>query len=360
VPRIERQRPRRLFRGAEFGRLMTMICMLVVLGMMIKTASNPGTWQWLVSKPGQANQVVGQEGGSDKSRPDQMPVTPTPSIPVDGRAENRPAKTTEGEPQPKKIPIATGPTDEDEAELSGAAEDFDFVADGSVQIQPEEMSAYRRLVRWVIDQPYQRLSARAAERNPTYGQFVTSPQEFRQPGEIFAFDVHVREVIKFDVKLAFRDEDDDAPRPPATLYEVWGTTDESRGRFLHFVVYDPPAGLPIGPNVREDVRFVGYFFRNQGYIPAKAPPDSRVQLAPSFIGRVAWEAPRPGVVVEESELPWLILFGGGAAAILVSWLGFIFLGKRRRSVAELATDLPPPPGTSVEEWLDEVGGPNNA
>ncbi|HEV3417086.1 MAG TPA: hypothetical protein VG056_09745, partial [Pirellulales bacterium] len=199
------------------------------------------------------------------------------------------------------------------------------------------------------------LAARAAEANPPYGQFVTSPQEFRQPGKLFAFDVHLRQVNKFDVKLTFRDEDDGAPRPPATLYEMWGTTGESRGRFLHFVVFDPPEGLPTGTNVREDVRFVGYFFRNQGYIPANAPLNARVQLAPSFIGRITWEAAKPGVVVEESELPWLILLGGGAAAILITWLGFIFLGKRRRSVAELATDLPPPPGASVEEWLNQVG-----
>ncbi|HEV3416091.1 MAG TPA: hypothetical protein VG056_04740, partial [Pirellulales bacterium] len=118
MPRIERPRPRRLFRGAEFGRLMTMICMLVVLGMMIKTASNPGTWQWLVSKPGQANQIIGQRDEGEKSRPNQISAKPVPSAPIDVRTENRPAVTTETKPHPTTIPAATGPTDEDEAEIS--------------------------------------------------------------------------------------------------------------------------------------------------------------------------------------------------------------------------------------------------
>src|SRR5262249_44524377 len=63
MPRLQPKRPQRFFRGAEFGRLMTMIVMFVVLLMMIRTASNPGVWQWLVSKPAQQEKVVGEEHG---------------------------------------------------------------------------------------------------------------------------------------------------------------------------------------------------------------------------------------------------------------------------------------------------------
>jgi hypothetical protein len=344
MPRIQPERPKRLFRGAEFTRLMTMVLMLVVLGMMIKSAGNPDTWKWLVGKPGHPDQVIAEGSNRDQPQQEQVPLKTTPPSAAAGIAAVQP-------PAPK-IPPATGPTDEAEMEAAAAEEDFDFIVDNSIDVHAEEMPAYERLARWVINQPYQRLASRALPKNPGYGTFVTDPQDFRQPGKIFNFEVHLRMVIKFDVKLKFHDEDD--PHEPVTLYEMWGTTDESRGRLLHFLVYDPPAGLPLGKDVREDVRFVGYFFRVQGYEPAKAGLNSRIQLAPSFIGRIAWKARDPGMVLTSSELPWLFLIGGGAVALLIVWVGYLFLGRRSRNVAYLATDLPPPPSLAVENWLDQV------
>ena len=146
----------------------------------------------------------------------------------------------------------------------------------------------------------------------------------------------------------------DEQHEPVTLYEMWGTTDESRGRFFHLIVYDPPAGLPLGQDVREDVRFVGYFFRLQAYEPASAKPGAQPLLAPSFIGRIAWQRAAPGGVVSTTELPWMILLGGGVAIAVAVCLGIVLLSRKKRNVAYLATDLPPPPTMSVEEWLDRV------
>jgi hypothetical protein len=344
MPRLQPERPKRLFRGAEFTRLMTMMLMLVVLGMMIKAAGNSETWKWLVSKPGHSDQVVAE--GSDRDRPQTEKVSGNapPAIGL--------AAIGAGQMPSSKVPQATGPTDEDDMEAAAAEEDFDFIVDNSIEVHPEEMPAYERLTRWVINQPYLRLAARATPKNPSYGVFITAPQDFRQPGKLFNFEVHLRMVIKFDVKLRFHDDDD--PHDPVTLYEMWGTTDESRGRLLHFLVYDPPAGLPVGKDVREDVRFVGYFFRVQGYEPAKAGLNARVQLAPSFIGRIAWKAREPGVVLTSSELPWLFLIIGGLMAILIAWVSYLVVGRRSRNVAYLATNLPPPPSLTVENWLDQV------
>ena len=157
--------------------------------------------------------------------------------------------------------------------------------------------------------------------------------------------------MKFDTKL---DIDDDDPHEPVTLYEMWGTTDETSSRLSYFLVYDPPPGLPLGKDVREDVRFAGYFFRLQGYEPARAKLNDRMQLAPTFIGRIAWNAHGPGEVVTSAELPWLILIGGGGLVILAIWFAYLYLSRRSRNVAYLATDLPPPPEMTVENWLDRV------
>jgi hypothetical protein len=351
MARFEREPPKRLFQGAEFGRLLAMIGMFVVLVMMIRVAGNPGVWQWLVSKPAEQNVVVKEDDRVQQPAPDKVSretVAPSAgSSPDAGPAAGKNVETPH-----KKTPAATGPTDENDFEAFASARDYDAVTDGKEFIQAEDMPAYQRLVRWVINQPYQRLLDREAQKNPTYGQFIAAPQDFRQPGKIFDFVVHLRQVNKFDDKLTFDDEVD--PHPPATLYEMWGTTDESRGRFLHFVVYDPPAGLPMGRNVQEDVRFVGYFFRIQAYEPGRAQLNSRLLLAPSFVGRIDWRPSGPARLVESSEMPWMILLGGGIAAVMAIWLGFVFLGKGKRNVAQLATDLPPPPTITVEEWLDQV------
>ena len=342
MPRLQPQRPQRFFRGAEFGRLMTMIGMCVVLVVMIKRASEPGMWQWLVSKPPEQEKVVREDTVRSKS------------------AKVEPEKKQEAKPQAdtsakaaKKIPAATGPTDEDADEASGAIEDYDYVSDGTTHINQEDIQAYERLVRWVINQPYARLLARVNQKNPTYSQLRAAPRDFREPGKIFEINLHLRQVVKFDAKMTF-DTNPDVQQEPVTLYEMWGTTDESRGRFFHLIVFDPPAGLPLGQDVREDVRFVGYFFRLQAYEPGNAKLNAPPLIAPSFIGRIAWQPAAPGGVVSSTELPWMILLGGGVAIVVAVCLGVVLLNRKKRNVAYLATDLPPPPPMSVEEWLDRV------
>ncbi|HEY2147211.1 MAG TPA: hypothetical protein VGH32_04695 [Pirellulales bacterium] len=372
MPRIQSERPKRLFRGAEFTRLMTMVVMLFVIGIMIVRARDPDTWKWLVSKPGHADQVVGQ--GSDADRPPQEKVPPLvpPAAPSTTPTDKAVAAARESTatnstmPQPAapaekpaaaalpalKIPPATGPTDEGDFEAGAAIEDFDYVTDSSLALHQEDYPAYKRITRWVVNQPYERLAARAAGKNPAWGAFVTNPQDFREPGKVFSFVVHLRMSLKFDTKLDIDDDDD--PHEPVTLYELWGNTDESPSRLSYFLVYDPPAGLPLGKDLREDVRFVGYFFRVQGYEPAKAKLDSKMQLAPTFIGRIAWKARWPGNIVESSELPWLFILVGGAVVLLAAWMGYLLLGRRSRNVAYLAANLPPPPELQIENWLDRV------
>ncbi len=341
MPRLQPQRPQRLFRGSEFGRLMAMIGMCVVLVVMIKKASEPGMWQWLTSKPGQPNEVVQKESKNDKAAKVEPETKQQAKPQADASATGA-----------KKIPAATGPTDEDADEAEAAIEEYDYVSDGTLFIPQENNPAYERLVRWVINQPYGRLLARVTQKNPTYNQFRAAPRDFREPGRIFEINLHLRQVVKFDVKMTFDNPDEE--HAPVTLYEMWGTTDESRGRFFHFIVYDPPAGLPLGQDVREDVRFVGYFFRLQAYEPGNAKLNAAPLLAPSFIGRIAWQPATPGGVVSSTELPWMILLGGGVAIAVAVCLAFVLLTRKKRNVAYLATDLPPPPAMSVEEWLDRV------
>ena len=56
------------------------------------------------------------------------------------------------------------------------------------------------------------------------------------------------------------------------LHELWGATEESRGRLYDAIVLDYPAEMPDRGFVHEKVRFVGYFLKLQGYEPATAKP----------------------------------------------------------------------------------------
>jgi len=353
-------------------RLMTMICMLFVIAMLISRARNPETWKAIFG--GTAHQErVGAEGSDQK--PDvavktaittsggavaESPTDTSKKPVVAGAKTNGPSTAGEqassppASPKPvlSKISPATGPTDEDEAEADASIEDFDYIFDKATSMHPEEHDAYERITRWVINQPFARLAARAMPKNPTWGAFVIDPQEFRQPGKLYNFVVHVHRALKFDTKLPIRNEDD--PHDPVQLYEIWGNTDESPSRLSYFLVYDPPARLPLGEDVHEDVRFAGYFFRVQAYEPAAAGLNAPPQLAPSFIGRIAWKPRAPGGIVSAAELPWFYVLVGGAMLILVLWLGYLILSRRSRNVAYVATDLPPPPELTIENWLDRV------
>jgi hypothetical protein len=357
-------------------RLMTMICMLFVIAMLISRARNPETWKGILGGTGHQERVgaetADQKRGSAASASHADAGNAAAELPADsgkkpaddstkpGAKQTEPAAASRAaasaaepaKPAAAKIPQATGPTDEDEAEADGAFEDFDFILDRATTLFPEERDAWARITRWVINQPFERLAARAAPKNPAWGEFITNPKEFRQPGRVFNFIVHVKMVLKCDEKLEIKNEDD--PHDPVTMYELWGTTDEMPSRFSHFIVYDPPAGFPLGKEVREDARFIGYFFRVQGYEPAGAGLKSPLQLAPSFIGRIAWKPRAPGGIVSAAELPWLYILVGGAALILALWLGYLLLNGRSRNVAYVATDLPPPPELTIENWLDRV------
>ncbi len=467
--RPERERPKKLFRGAEFGRLMTMVCMLFVLGMMIQTARNPGTWQWLVKRPGKTDRVVADldrhqqkviretpvasnhepraaaaaiartkhfadreiamispEGikadksvektpadvarpakadlaKSDESKTDSVkndstksdslggdstepssppnsgpsntdaisnglvsPYTGKPNGPssdagkagvikpstTNGADHAAPAPVAELSAEQRKLidaPAATGPTDEDEEEQQGAAQDFDFVVDNQLNDDRRDHPAYQRIFRWVIDQPFDRLEARAKDINPPLAQFVAAPSDFR--GKIFELEVHARRVLKLDQKFKFYDEEN--PQEPVTYYEMWGTTDESRTHLLNFIIYDPPEGMPLGPTINEDVRFVGYFFRVQGYLPAKAPPGARTELAPSFIGRIAWKKVAAAQAFHTDDMPFLWIIVGGVAVLGAGWLVLMyFLTRRGRAEGASTGSVGIPRSVTIDDWLE--------
>jgi hypothetical protein len=287
------------------------------------------------------------------------PSTASPAIPL--RFNLPPANAGEAapaEPQPapraagKSIPPASGPTDEDPDEAGAATEDFDYIDDDTSGIVKPEMPAYERIVRWVTNQSYERMAERSQFKKLNFSQVVAAASERR--GKLFQFDMHVRRVTAYDDKFHFYNDDED-PHEPVQLYEMWGDTGESRGRLIQLVVYDPPAGMPIGPSILEDVRFVGYFFKLQGYEPAKAAPGALPLKAPTFIGRVLWMERPPAVLIHQGDVGWIIALGGSVLAILLAFFAWLFFRKARPNVAQIAVDLTIPSVVSIDDWLEHPG-----
>ena len=156
------------------------------------------------SKPAEKGQASPAKPGESSSptkpsiNPPENPAAEPAAQPPDSNVpESNPpaAAAPAAEPAPK-IPPATGPTDEDSREAAAAGKDFGTVYDQTPGILPAEGNAYDRILRWVVHQPYERLASRVTQKDPPWGQFITTPDESRRPGRIYQMDIHLINVEK--------------------------------------------------------------------------------------------------------------------------------------------------------------------
>jgi hypothetical protein len=237
------------------------------------------------------------------------------------------------------------PTDLDPDEAETAREEFQAVSDGALTLGPEEMDAYYRLVTWVESQSFAELEHRAV-KGLWFSDLHDHPGRHR--GQIVALDLDVARAkdLGADNSLGVR------------LWEVYGSTSESRPWLYDLVVVDYPKGMPTGPTIRERAKFVGYFLKAQGYLPHDARPGQRPEKAPLLIGRLRWE---PLIVPQPDQtLEWVL------GACLLAGVGLFLIGRlvwRSRTarqtqlVAAADTILAVQPASQanpVDNWLQRV------
>ena len=203
------------------------------------------------------------------------------------------------------------------------------------------MEPYDRLVEWVKNQSFARLYARA-KKGLRYTDLHDDAEKHR--GELVALDV--------DLQLA---NDAGKNRFGVPLYEAWGVTDESAGRFytLDRASTFPPA-FRAGHFIREKARFVGYFLKLQGYEPAAPSPARRPEKAPLLIGRLEWE---PAAVVGrpiDSRQEWTVglsLLALLGVAFALRW-GYTKWFRPRPVARPLVSDAASGELISIEAWLE--------
>lgn len=298
----EEQRPPSMTRGSLLLRLLSGIGMLALIGLLIVKTGDPSMWRWFADENGRA-------------------------------AENEPAHT------PPPILDATGPTHEDAEQQTAVREEFQAITDGTTNLQKVEMIPYARLVLWTKNQPFERMW-RLARGDMLYTQLYDEPNKYR--GELIRMKVNVHRTL-------------DAGEIDGTrLHEVIGVTENSWGRPYFLIVVDYPKDMPVGDNLSESAKFVGYFLKLQGYEPVEAEPGDPVQKTPLLIGRIEWTP--PVTVKKDSSVEWF--FGLAALIIIVVFAGvmFIFTKLKPRRTVRLSNIATSPAGEviSIESWLDQA------
>ncbi len=295
-------------------RLFSMLLMLAVLYMLWDWARHPGTWTWFA---GDANSAE-----APTAKPQAAP-------------EAKPQAAPEAKPQA----ALEGPTDEDPEEREAIGEEFQAVTDKTLEIQPEEMLAYRRILQWVADQPISAMRKRA-RTDVTFNDFMLSPDKYR--GALVDVVLNARMVRPCDM-----------PFEGSELYEVWGFSNDSGSWLYAAVALNLPEGMPVGRGIMEQVRFVGYFFKLQGYYPADAKPNAPSLAAPMLIGRLVWIKPNePAKTTFDAS--WGLMILAGFIVLLLAQLAWLALRpKRRRSTIQPLTS-PKPGALTVDQWLSSA------
>jgi hypothetical protein len=202
------------------------------------------------------------------------------------------------------------------------------------------MVPYNRLVFWVKNQSFARL-ARRAQHGLWYSDLYDQPDKHR--GQLVALELDIR-----------RAKDVGENDYGVKLYEVWGATQESRGRLYDLIVLDYPKGMPLGYDIHENARFAGYFLKLQGYEAAAAKPGQRPEKAPLLIGRLEWTPPAPPPAEQSQQWPWGVAIAALAGLALVVW--FFHNMRRHRNVG-----LPRVAMSSsgevipIDRWLEQRG-----
>ena len=314
--RERRPLPPSTFGGWPWFRLASMVVTLAVVFMLMMRLRDPD--------------VAGAIGRLfvPEEQPAGVPAKP---------AKEPPGGQVQPVPEPKPAPeVPLGPTDEDEEEADAAREEFQAITDGTLGIRVEEMFAYQRVVQWVINQPVSLMQKRA-KTDVTFNDLMLSPEEHR--GALVELTLNARMIRKHV----------DRDRFGFPLYEVWGFAADSGAWLYDAIVVDLPESLKEASRVNVKIRVVAYFFKLQGYYPARAKPGARPEKAPLVIGRVVWAEPGPPETASGTwSWAWVVL--SVVALLIALWLGLTVLARRPRPRG-IATPTRGPGALSMEEWF---------
>jgi hypothetical protein len=251
--------------------------------------------------------------------------------------------------------IELPPLDEDEEEREALKEELSVVSDNQ-PIAKEDMAAYYRLFRWMQNQSYKQLAAKAI-KDPRFGEIFTRPEKFR--GKLVELDLRYRRVLLYD------DLEKDNPADLEKIWEIVGYNDSSGHNFYMCITDEVPPKMPVGPKATGEGRFVGFFLKLMKYEDGQG----KMRAVPVFIGKFRWEPSIPqGPDPEQQIREWTWVMLAGAAFGVMMVLRWVYrrlspgkptpvrpnlgveLARRRQARQNDLDDLEE--GPDLETWLE--------
>ena len=118
--------------------------------------------------------------------------------------------------------VVPGLADDDPLEMEKAQQEFEAIEDGE-SLREEDMFAYWRLMRWARSRSFAELDDRA-NRDVPWVKLCDIRSNFaearRHRGELIHLRLHIRRIVEWD-------QDKANSAGVKTVYEIWGTTNES-------------------------------------------------------------------------------------------------------------------------------------
>lgn len=246
--------------------------------------------------------------------------------------------------------VVPGPADDDALEMEEARKQFEALDDGEF-LQAQDMPAYWRLMRWARSLSFAEMEERAKLDVP-FVKLFDAKELKEHRGELIRLPmpkkgtVHIRRVVAWDQKGKKNSAGVE------TVYEVWGTTDESKSNPYCLACSELPPEIPPDAEAFSEGIFVGYFLKVVKYNSA----DQKQRGAPMLIGRIKGvKSGKTAAALREEGLLAMVAIG---AAILVAALLIVTFWRITRKKRGLGPALAVPslPNADVEAWLENSPG----
>lgn len=285
---------------------LTFLLAMVVIGFGL--ASDPQNWHWLTgpapneAKNGAKKRAAAKTPLVKPLADDELPPDAFRLVPGDAEKTGSPRSPAVSKSRAADHPPADAPPES--YELALPRELLADVQDSSLGIRHKESAAYYALLAKARDIPLSVLE-RAARTDVSFVALYNDPELYR--GQLITLDGELRRFTP----LAAGENTENLD----TVYEGWlFTEDGGRTNPFRVICTGKPPGLPVGTEVRERVRFTGYFFKRYGY-----PTQHGLNFAPLLLGkRMRWTPPAAATGVERGSAPYVL------ATVVV--LGLAFTG----------------------------------